>query len=187
MNTLLWIALVLFSLTLFPIFINLNVFFDISQKKGCFSVYLFKIIKIHGGYATLYDKGIAFHLSNEKANLVPYKEFLNTRKKFEITDGFQIYSYNQIIEIGSEDSVALTIMASSLLNVLTNALFSAFNRNKAYLSLKSGVLLTPTKNTLKISIKLVAVFNLFVLAMAGVKIILEKIISYGRKRKKQKS
>ncbi|MFQ7036068.1 MAG: hypothetical protein ACLRTQ_10580 [Candidatus Borkfalkia sp.] len=43
----------------------------------------------------MYKEGIAFHLTKKKAVLLPYKELGNTRKKFEITDGFQVYSYHR--------------------------------------------------------------------------------------------
>ena len=68
------LAFVGFTFFLFPIFINLNAFVDIGQKKGCFGIYLMRFIKIFGGYATLYNQGIVFHLTKNKAILLPYRE-----------------------------------------------------------------------------------------------------------------
>ena len=104
-DTLCILSFVGFLSFLFPIFLNVNAFVDGKEKKGCFGIYLFRFFKIYGGYATLYKEGIAFHLTKKKAVLLPYKELGNTRKKFEITDGFQVYSYHQIVEIGNRENV----------------------------------------------------------------------------------
>lgn len=176
-----------FLIFLFPIFLNVNVFIDVKQKKGCFGIYLFRFIKIYGGYATLYKSGIAFHLTEKKAVLLPYREIGNTRKKFEITDGFQIYSYHQIVEIGSRENPGAALMAAAFTEALSGALFANFFAKKKYLSLKNGTMLMTKSSALKISVNTVAVFNMLVLTMASVKIILEKILGNERKRKKQKS
>ena len=186
-DTLCILSFVGFLSFLFPIFLNLNAFVDGKEKKGCFGIYLFRFFKIYGGYATLYKEGIAFHLTKKKAVLLPYKELGNTRKKFEITDGFQVYSYHQIVEIGNRENVGGAVLAAAFIESLAGALFARFFAEKKYLSLKSGVMLTPESDTLKVSVSMTAIFNLLVLSMASTKILLEKVIEYERKRKKQKS
>ena len=181
------LAFVGFTFFLFPIFINLNAFVDIGQKKGCFGIYLMRFIKIFGGYATLYNQGIVFHLTKNKAILLPYRELTNTRKKFEITEGFQVYSYHQIIEIGSKQHTAGALFAVALIESLAGALYSRWFAKKKYLSLKNGAILMPHSDVLKISVNTVAVFNVLVLTMAAIKIVLERILEYERTRKKQKS
>lgn len=179
-------AFVGFFIFLFPIFINVNAFIDVKNKKGCFGIYLFRFIKIYGGYATLYKEGIAIHLTENKAVLLPFNEMADTRKKFEITDGFQIVSYHQVVEIGNRENTGGALMAAVAAEAVSGALFSFFFAKKKYLSLKSGTLLLSDKNELKVSANLKTVFNVLVLSMAAIKIILEKVLHHERKRKKQK-
>ena len=80
-------SVVLFVL-LFPIFVNVYLYADSDGGKVGFAVYLFGVAKVFGGYAAPYSGGIAFHVSKGTALLLPYKEILNARKKFEITKGF---------------------------------------------------------------------------------------------------
>ena len=60
----------------FPVFLTANVFADVKARKGYFSFYLMRFIKIYGGYATLYDRGIAFHLTGRKARPLPFLEIV---------------------------------------------------------------------------------------------------------------
>ena len=127
-----------------------------------------------------------YNFKNKKALIrVDFNVPLN--EKFEITDGFQVYSYHQIVEIGNREKVGGAVLAAAFIESLAGALFARFFAKKKYLSLKSGVMLTPESDTLKVSVSMTAIFNLLVLTMASTKILLEKVIEYERKRKKQKS
>jgi hypothetical protein len=101
------VAILLLVLLFFPIVFHSSAHFDVNRKKFAFSVRLYGNIKLIGGYITTYKGGVALHISQKKAILIPYKEMNNERKKFSffnpffISDAsFRIYVYNYtIIEI----------------------------------------------------------------------------------------
>ena len=112
---------------LFPVFLNVNIFVDVHARKMYFSFYVLRLIKIYGGYATLYDEGIAFHLTKNKAVLLPYREIINTRQKFEITRGFYVFAYSHTLEVGTEDAsraVTLSALAQIVSGIVAGYIFS---------------------------------------------------------------
>ena len=164
------------AIMLFPIFLTVNFYMDVSTKKAWFSLYVLHMIKIYGGYATIYKEGIAFHLTKNKAVLLPYKEAINTRKKFEITRGFFVAAYSHVIELGAEELNSVTIQLTSLLNIASNILGIILIAKKNCHSYKGDVILQNNQACVKFSSRLVFAFNLLILVVAITKIILEKIL-----------
>lgn len=171
-------VIILCSLTvlLFPIFLNINLFFDIEKKKCCFSVYLLRFIKLHGGYITVCRRGIVLHMSRKKALLVPFRELLDSGKKFEITSGFILYGYSHFIEIGGEENLVLPLFAAAMVRILT-CIGAAYAVKKRHCrSFKGDVACIYGKPCLKVSMRLIFLFNLGLLLLAGIKLILRNIL-----------
>ena len=178
---------------LFPLFLSIHLYADIKERKLYFSLYILRIFKVYGGYATLYDGGIAFHLTKNRAALLPYSEIVNARNNFEfkITRGFYIYAFSSIAEIGAKSEPAAAVLAASLIQIVSGfAAGYVFSRKKCT-SFKSDVILYEGSDNIKISVRIILVFNFLVVIMAALKILLqtitEKIHEYKRNREKQKS
>lgn len=171
----------------FPIVLQANIYLDLEQKKVYFSFYIFRTVKIYGGYAKLYDHGIVFHLSKNKAILLPYSEIIDTRKKFELTKGFSVIEYRQVVEIGSESSPFITVFLGTVLQVITDTVLSVFQTRNKQLVLSSECLLYPNRTGSRVTLSAEIVFNFSLIFISFIKILLRKIIEYGRQRKKQKS
>ena len=52
-------------------------------------MYFFDLLKVFGGYATLYKQGFAFHVKKNKAILLPFNEMGEESKKFSFTKCFK--------------------------------------------------------------------------------------------------
>lgn len=168
---------------LFPIFFTVNMHINLLTQKIYFSFYILKFIKIYGGYATLYDKGMAFHLTKKKAVLLPYNEMHNGPKKFEITKGFYMLAYAQNIEVGIQENLGQAIILVSAIEAISTMFANYFFTRKKCQSFKTNMLLNQTKNAANATLRLILVFNVVILSIAFVKLILEKIL----KKKEEKN
>lgn len=187
-----WIASACVAIFLLcPVFLSVNVFADGNERKGYFSFYLMRLIKVYGGYATLYDRGIAFHLTGKKAVLLPYGEIVDTRKKFEITRGFYILAYSHVAEIGRAADPAAALLACAAVQAVSTCVAGYAFRTGKCASFKTDVLLHTQENCIKVSLRAVLVFNLAILMLAAGKIafrkILEKIEKHERKKARTKN
>ena len=178
---------------LFPLFLSIHLYADIKERKLYFSLYILRIFKVYGGYATLYDGGIAFHLTKNRAALLPYSEIVNASNNldFKISRGFYIYAFSSIAEIGAKSEPAAAVLAAALIQIVSGfAAGYVFSRKKCA-SFKSDVVLYEGSDKVKISVRIILVFNFLVVIMAALKILLqtitEKIHEYKRNREKQKS
>lgn len=72
-------------LLFFPIFLEVDIHYDMNRKKFGFALYAYKVLKLIGGYVTTYPGGIALHISPKKAILKPYSGMDSERKKFSFT------------------------------------------------------------------------------------------------------
>lgn len=168
-------------LFLFPIFVYLDAYADVAENKCYFSLSLFKYLKVFGGYLQLKKEGIVFHITKKKAVILPYKQIAPMRKKFEITKGFQLTRFHQIVESGGEDQ-PLGILIASALQVFFGQIFSVQKTMHPFLSLKNGVLLREGR-TLKITLQAATVFNGLILFIAIGKKILEAFLKWIRKKR----
>lgn len=166
---------------LFPVFVYADGYLDVRENKAWFSLSLFKYFKVFGGYGQLDREGIALHLTKKKAIFMPFDQMADTRKYFEITEGFQLYRFHIVVETGGAESPYGVLLASALQSI-GGASFAVLRTRHPFLSLKNGTLLTE-KPCLKVSLHTVTVFNGLVVSMAITKKILEAIINWIRKRK----
>ncbi len=168
-------------LFLFPIFVYLDAYADVAENKCYFSLSLFKYLKVFGGYLQFKKEGIVFHLTKKKAVILPYRQIAPMRKKFEITKGFQLTRFHQIVESGGEGSPAGVLFASAL-QVLSGQTFSVMQTLHPFLSLKNGVLLREER-TFKITLQAATVFNGLILSIAIGKKLLEAFLKWIRKKR----
>ncbi len=166
---------------LFPVFVYLDGYADTSENKLWFSLSVYKFFKVFGGYAQIKKEGLVFHITDKKAIILPYAEMTDTRKKFELTQGFQLYRYHQTVETGIVEK-PYSVLVAAALQSLGGQIFSVLQTKHPFLSLKNNTLLSEEKGV-KLTVHAVTVFNGLVLSIAVGKKILEVIINWIRTRK----
>ena len=163
-------------LFLFPVFLYVDAYADVSGNRAWFCISLFHKLKLFGGYAEIRTEGFVFHLTKKKAILLPYSEMAAARKQFEITQGFQLWRYHQIVETDGANEPKGVLIAA-FLTLAAGAAFSILRESHNFLSLKNRSLLH-NERCLKISVRAAVVFNGLVLAIALTKKLLEGLMEW---------
>lgn len=166
---------------LFPVYVYLDAYTDVKENKCWFSLSLYKYLKVFGGYAQLKATGIALHLTKKTAIFLPYAEMAGMRQKFEITKGFQLTKYRQVIEYGGKNSAA-GILAGAFLHSVFSEVFAVLQTYHPFLSLNNTTLLTE-KGSVKVSVQTAVVFNGAILTVAFAKKTLEAFLKWMREKK----
>lgn len=97
------VAIALTFVQLFlPIFLRVDLHYDMNRRKFAFAVYLFKIIRVLSGYIATYTGGIAIHLSTKKAIVIPYRQLSSERKRISLMRIFRLQSLTLTTETGAE-------------------------------------------------------------------------------------
>ena len=149
-----------------PVFISGNLHFDIKRNKYAFCLKLYEKIRIFGGYATLYSEGIALHVSDKKAILLPYTEIDSRRKQFSFVNAFEPISIKIVLESSAERLFPLSLLVS-LIHLLTsfNEQFRKFHLNVWF----------SENTTFKVNAKFTVFFNNFVLLINLLQFLWRKI------------
>jgi hypothetical protein len=61
-----------------------------NGRKLAFCVRAYRFIKLLGGYIATYKGGLAAHISDKKAVLIPYSDLDNERKRFSVIKTFSL-------------------------------------------------------------------------------------------------
>lgn len=168
-------------LFLLPLYVSLEAHVDVRENKCWFRIGLYRFIKILGGYGQLKKDGIALHITKKKAIFIPYAQMADTRKKFEITQGFQLVRFHQIIETGGAESI-YGIMLGAISNSIAGSVFSILQTKYPFVSLKNNLLLTH-RTELKVTLGSEVVLNGLVITVALTKKLLEALINWIRTKK----
>lgn len=161
------LVLILLFLLFFPIFLSLNVHYDINRKKFCFSLNLYEKIRFIGGYIAPYPKGIALHISEKKAILVQYTEFETERKKFSFFKTIRLYRLTVVTETGA--NYLLGVYFLSLLGQILGTI-----KKDATNNVKMGVWLV-SGDVLRISARIIWHFNGCTIVKELIRVLKEKI------------
>ena len=95
------VFIVLFLLFV-PIYIEVAFQYQLRDKKVAFAVYLFRKIKIFGGYFGVYPGGVAVHISKNKAILLPFSDKDGRKKRMSAFRLFKISSLSITTETGAQ-------------------------------------------------------------------------------------
>lgn len=166
--------LIAVAILFFPIYLETDAHYDMNRKKLGFSVYAYKLIPILGGYASTYKGGVAFHISDKKAILVPYKQMDSERKKFSIFKTFRLKVFNLTTETGAE-----YLFVSAIAHAILRVLFFINGGEKE--KIENNLWLTDG-DVLRISLNVLFYFNLYILLKSFIKFCKEKYKIYVRKK-----
>ena len=173
-----WIvaAIVALFVLLCPIYFTVYLFTDLQKKKSYFAFYVLHYIKIHGGYAGLYHGGVALHLTDRKALLLPFREMFSAKSRFHITSGFRMLAYSHVLEVGSKNVPGGAIMVAAAAQSGAAIASGILRRKRHCRSFKSDVLLHAEQDVLKLSQRIIFVFNVLVLLFVVGKLLLNKFM-----------
>ena len=165
----------------FPIFVGMDIYVDVPKNRAWFALSVFGL-RVFGGYGEVRKEGVAIHLTKKFAVIVDFIKMRDdTRKYFEITDGFQLYKLHHIVETGGAESI-YGIMIAAALQSAGGAAFSVLRTRHPFLSLKNGTGLAD-HNGLKVSVEVITIFNGLVLTLAFTKKSLEALLNWIRNKK----
>ena len=168
------IALGVLVLLFFPIYLQIDGHYDMNRRKFGFGVYLYRRLRILGGYIGVYRGGIALHVSEKKAFLVPYNKMNSERKRFSFMRTFRLVSCVLTTEMGAE-----YLLPVSYAHVFLRTYFFALGGEKE--RIENNVWLTDG-DVLRVSATLTLRFNIFLILKNVIKFIKEKIQSLWRKK-----
>lgn len=164
----------------FPVFVYADVYVDAVERRGWFSLSQYHTIPIFRGYVQLRQEGMVLHLTKKKAILFPYSEMATTRKRFEFTQGFQPWMYEQVTELGSADEVH-ALIAATIVQTLGMTLY-AVAKERFRIPIRSGLILHQASR-FSFSVQTAVVLNGYVLSSALIKVILEELIKWMKEKK----
>ena len=171
------LAIVLISvlfLLFCPVYLETDGHYDMNGRKLAFSVHAYKFIKLVGGYIATYPGGLALHITQKKAVLIPYSQVNDERKKFSVIRTFRLKTLALITETGAE-----YLLPVSLLQTVFRAIFFGMGGKKE--KLENNLWLTDG-DTLRVSVNFIIRFNLFIILRNFVKFIKEKIKTAWQKK-----
>ncbi len=151
-----YIVVFITTILLVPIFTNVFIFYDGSEKRLNFSIYLFKLLKIFGGFVEIEDKSLYLHYRNKRTLL--FKRDDVKMKKGSLKSIFAI----ELLELSCAVYTPLNnqaIVGVGLINNLQTIFFPIIKTAKPFAQLycqyKIGYL-----DNLKIYLKISLCFNL---------------------------
>ena len=160
-----------------PIFIKVDVHYDMNRRKFTFAVYIFGFIRIIGGYIATYQGGFAIHVSEKKAFLLPYRQINSQRKRFSFMKTFHLSSFILTTESGAEYLLPTAIAHAAL---RTYFFIKGGDKKK----IENNLWLTEG-DVLRVSLRFTVWFTMFMLLVAFIKFLKEKMkISWQKRTKK---
>ena len=142
-------------LLFFPVYLETDGHYDVNGRKLAFSVNAYKRIKLFGGYIATYPGGLAVHLSQKKAVLIPYSQVNHERKRFSIFRAFRLKGLVLTTETGAEYLLPFT-----LTHICIRAYYLMVGGKKD--NIEQNLWLTDG-DVLRESISLVVHFSIFIL------------------------
>lgn len=159
-----------------PIPLKINVHYDVNRRKFCFSIYLFGFLRIFGGYVATYKGGLALHITDKKAILLPYSQINSERKRFSFMRTFRLKSITLTTETGAEYLLPLALAYTALRTYF-------FIRGGKKENIEQNIWLTDG-DVLRISMTIVVQFTIFMLLKQLVKYIKGKYKEWQKNNKK---
>ena len=154
-------------LLFFPIYVEACAYYNIQEKKLGVAVFLFKKIKIIGGYISDYPGGFAFHTGGDKVFLMPLMDRNSRKKRISVFRRFQLSDFAINTETGAE-YLPLIMIINSFFKRYFVYQGGEIGSYQSHIWLKNA-------DCLKISINAVARINVYMQICALIRLIKEKL------------
>lgn len=182
-----YIIIVTFAtlILLTPLRTSIKIFYSNQLNKTFFTINIFKFIKIKSGYISFIKDGIAIHLSEDKAVIIPYKNLINTKKVIKLYKDFHVNDLSVLVEIGAKDDLEKILTISTIYNFIFNNITEIIKERKPYSSINSKINISIESNYFNLYIYGKIFINLITILINAIKIIMENIINAKRKSKRK--
>ena len=166
--------IIIYSLIIFPVFLNINIYYSKIKNKVYFKIKLFNFIKILKGYVERIEEGFVFHISSKKAIILPYKNILGMRKKIKPLKDYNIIKFNLTINYGNNKNLFNALVISSFFQILNNNILKILCVNKKHVKINNQINIYEDKNLFNIKCRASVIFNILMVLISIIKIIMEK-------------
>ncbi len=164
-------------LLFFPIYLGTDAHYDVNRRKLAFAVNAYRIFPLVGGYIATYSGGLALHISNKKAIVIPYAKVDSQRKKFSFLQTFRVKSFILTTESGAE-----YLYFAALAHAALRTLFFIKGGEKE--GVENNLWLTDG-DVLRVSLHCVLSFNLYILLKNFILFCKEKLKRLWQKKRKK--
>jgi len=175
------IAVIIFLILIFPIFIGFNFHYLNNTRKVYFEIKLFNFVNVFNGSINFHLKNIVIKNNFNKDILISYRKLIGLKNKINPLKDFNIIKFNSIVEIGSKNPL-LAIGLGNFINIIIQNLGFAIKSVKPYLYNENDILVYANEKKLKIYCNGYLVFNILTVILSLIKIGVEKVINGKRKR-----
>lgn len=167
---------IFFAILIFPIYLNIKVFYNKKIKKIFLRVDIFRIIKLVGGYYSFYKDGVAFHIRENKALLFPYNNSLELKNKVKPLKDYHVKKIVFRIDVGTKNQEDLSMLLLYIYVWHNSIVKSVLYNVKPYVEYKNNLNIFEGCDRLNTFIEFTTIFNLLMIILSLIKIFLEKTI-----------
>lgn len=179
------VIVIICVLIFFPLFLNINIFYNNKEKKLFYKLYLFKFIVLIKGYAEKIEEGFAFHISKKKAFIIEYKSLLGLNKKIKPLKDYHIIKFYSEIDYGNVENNINSVFIAKYYEIINNLFCKVLVNNKPYIKINNNFNVYLDSNVFNIKCKITIILNLFMIILSLIKIFVGKIFYAFKFRKQQ--
>lgn len=169
---------IVFSLLIFPIFINIG--FAIRKTNNIFRIYfylnIFGLINILSGFAETKKEGIFIHYKNDKAKLIKYYKLLNFKSNMMPFKGFKIPKFELNFDVGNQNNTALPIIFAGVSDFIGRNFYYYLKRYRPHVRFINNINIYEYKTVFNIGSMISVNFNLLTVLLNLIIMLAEKII-----------
>ena len=169
------VIVVVFTLIIFPIFLNIDLCFIKSENKLFFKIKIF-LIKIISGYAEIINEGIIFHLTKTKAIILPFNKIFDMKKSVEPLKDYHFIKIKMRLVMGSDYSSLPPLIIAFLSNYSNNLIRWLTLCKKPYVKFDNDIIIYEDQSVFKLYFNAYIVFNLLMVLLSIIKILVGKLI-----------
>ena len=179
--------IILYIVIIFPIFLNVYVYYNAQTNKIFVCVYTFKIIKLIAFYIQFTNQDIIIHLTERRAIIIPYNKLLTMKMlKLKLPSQTGIINFSGKIAIGGVDNIQYKTLLLNTLNILSVYFFSYLNNTNYHGKYRLDKTYILTENLFEVSCYFKIVFNFISIIITLLNKLLGVIHEKYRKRKQDK-
>lgn len=158
-----------------PIVLEGDLYYDVYKRKCIFSLRLYKWLPIIGGYFATYVGGLAMHVNEKHAVLLPYAEWKEGQKRISVLKLFRLRSLN--VQIETDTDLLLPIL---WIHRAFGIAMQIAKQKRAIV--RNSLWIRENKENLALSLQTIVWTNTARLLMAGMNIVKEKIKTIWKKK-----
>ena len=178
------VVIIIFIVLIFPIFINVRIFFCKELNKLFFTLNIFTF-KVVSGYVQKITEGIVIHITKNFAIIVPAKNLLGIGKSVKPLKDYHFIRFYTTFDIGSEDGLFEPLVFGFIINYIHRITHWFFYNHKPYIMLNNNINIFENTKKFNITTDVLILLNLLMIIISIIKIILEKMIYAFRNKKQQ--